>query len=558
MKKNVAQKRKASYRYKSETQFEDGKFDVHFDDGTFIVFDIETTGGNPTKNGITEICALKYSQGKIKDTFYSLVNPRIPIPRIVQKMTGITNQTVRKAPLIEDVFPDFLDFIGNEILVSHNTVGDMTFLVHFAKKVSKHNLRNFFLCTHLLAEKTIHDAPNYSLSGLGDYLRLASGGKSHRAEADARMTLQLFLEIKKRLLKKGIDFIKDALRYQGHVDTGVRLGLALDQKSFGRATESTGVMALYDHREQLIFAGSSLNIRRDLQSLANLEDLPRRFLRIVLSAYHFHSFQKPNLFSAMIKEGELYTQNKFALDPVRWHGRSLSFLYVLEEKDGSLQVGIGPFPHTVLPILFVFGHLKDVKTTQNKLKSLAEILECNYEKRVLYIPVRKNRLIKFLFEKTLDKELEKLRRERFKFKNLLSLKKQRKLSSQIQEVQQLSKLDILEDFLDVSSINGILSVPHDDTRCELYPIVHSYVMKAQFFEGKPKASEREEIFAKSLKNFHVRPEESEWDVYKTNAMLWMISVGVKKKHLNCRFYPIEPAAEKGMKDERRHKNHRGS
>src|SRR4051812_544855 len=110
MKRRESDSREESFRYKTETEFETGKFDVLLEEGTFIVFDIETTGGNPTRNGITEICALKYSDGKVQDTFYSLVNPRIPIPPIVQKMTGITNQTVRKAPLIETVFPPFLEF----------------------------------------------------------------------------------------------------------------------------------------------------------------------------------------------------------------------------------------------------------------------------------------------------------------------------------------------------------------------------------------------------------------------------------------------------------------
>ena len=64
------------------------------DQGNYIVFDIETTGGNPDKNGITEIFAIKYSGGEAGDTFYSLVNPRIPIPPIVRRMTGINNKMV--------------------------------------------------------------------------------------------------------------------------------------------------------------------------------------------------------------------------------------------------------------------------------------------------------------------------------------------------------------------------------------------------------------------------------------------------------------------------------
>lgn len=527
------------FRYKSETEFETGKFDGPLEEGTFIVFDIETTGGNPSRNGITEICALKYSHGKVQDTFYSLVNPRIPIPPIVQKMTGITNQTVRKAPLIDTVFPPFLEFIGNDILISHNTVGDMTFLVHFARKVCRHKLTNFFLCTHLLAEKTVHDAPNYSLSGLSAYLKLATGGKSHRAEADAQMTLQLFLEIKRRLISDGVLLIRDALRYQGHIDTSLRLGLALDEKNFSKATHGAGVLALYDHKGALIFAGSSSNVRRDLQSLRQVETLPRRFLRVVLSSYHYHTYPTANLFAAMLREAEFYTKHKFTFDPIRWHGRSISMLYILEEADGSLQLGLGAYPHSVLRVLKAFGPIKDLKVSQEKLKALGALLEGKIDKKVLWISSEKSRLVKLLYNEKLDEELDRLRRERFKLSNLLSLSNQRKLSADIQILKSLSNLDILDDFTDLSDVNGVLSLPHDESPGrELYPIVHSHVMKA-LVESDKSETRREEIFAKAAHKFHPRAELSELDVFKTNAMLWMITIGVKKKHFDCHFYSLD-------------------
>ena len=63
-----------------------------------------------------------------------MVNPKIPIPPIVRRMTGITNRMVKKEPVIEEVMPKFLEFLEDDILVSHNTIGDMKFLRYFAKK----------------------------------------------------------------------------------------------------------------------------------------------------------------------------------------------------------------------------------------------------------------------------------------------------------------------------------------------------------------------------------------------------------------------------------------
>jgi len=122
-------------------------------EGTYIVFDIETTGGNPEKNGITEIFALRYHKGQIIDTFYSMVNPGVSIPPIVRRMTGITNKMVRDAPPIKAIMPEFIRFIADDILVAHNTIGDMKFIRYFAQHECQHEVTNYFMCTHLLVEK---------------------------------------------------------------------------------------------------------------------------------------------------------------------------------------------------------------------------------------------------------------------------------------------------------------------------------------------------------------------------------------------------------------------
>ena len=136
------------------------------DAGNFIIFDIETTGGNPDKNGITEIFAIKFRDGKPGETFYSMVNPGIPIPPIVRRMTGINNKMVRDQPRIDAVIPEFMEFVGDDIFVSHNTIGDMKFIRYFAEKVTGKMPENFYLCTHLLVEKLVSEAPDKSLKGV--------------------------------------------------------------------------------------------------------------------------------------------------------------------------------------------------------------------------------------------------------------------------------------------------------------------------------------------------------------------------------------------------------
>ena len=211
------------------------KIQGSLEDGHYIVFDIETTGGNPERNCITEIFAVKYHRRKMQQSFYSLVNPQMRIPPIVSRMTGITNKSVARAPKIHDVMPAFLEFIGEDVLVSHNTIGDLRFLHYFARHCCQKELENFFLCTHLLTEKLLPDSPDKSLSGLCKYLGLPVEA-DHRADADGFATVELFAKLLDRLKEEGVGQIRDAIRLQGDTASGLRVGWNVSGEALARAS----------------------------------------------------------------------------------------------------------------------------------------------------------------------------------------------------------------------------------------------------------------------------------------------------------------------------------
>ena len=97
-------------------------------DGTFVVFDLETTGFSAIRDKIIEIGAVKVENGEITDRFSAFVNPKIPIPFEITRLTSITDQMVLDAPDIETVLPQFLEFVGDAVLVAHNASFDVGFL----------------------------------------------------------------------------------------------------------------------------------------------------------------------------------------------------------------------------------------------------------------------------------------------------------------------------------------------------------------------------------------------------------------------------------------------
>src|SRR5690349_6815270 len=83
---------------------------------TFVVVDLETTGGSPRTDAITEIGALKLRGGELLGTFETLVNPDVPIPPLITVLTGITEAMLIPAPPIAQVLPAWLEFAGDAVI----------------------------------------------------------------------------------------------------------------------------------------------------------------------------------------------------------------------------------------------------------------------------------------------------------------------------------------------------------------------------------------------------------------------------------------------------------
>ena len=344
--------------------------DQGFDNATYIVFDIETTGGNPQKNGITEICALKVREGQVLQKFYTLVNPQRSIPPIVRKMTNITNQMVKNAPKIDEVMPLFVEFIEQGVLVSHNTIGDMKFLRYYSEKVLGEPIPNFYLCTHLLVEKLIKEAPNKSLRGLSEFLNIQVEGELHRADSDALVTLRLFDVLVGKLKQSKFSRVIDAIRFQGDFESGVRLGWGVKSDDLKDIPEKPGVFYLRDHHNKVIVVSSALNLRKDINKLKKYSQLPRSMLRLVLSSYSLDFVECKSALSALMRESKEISR-KSAYDPGNWHQRNI-FCLQFSVKGNRVFSEIGPLRAGAVAAFGPIGDRKGAKTVLDEFLLLCE------------------------------------------------------------------------------------------------------------------------------------------------------------------------------------------
>ena len=169
----------------------------------FVVFDIETTGFSPVNNKIIEIGAVKIQQGEITDRFSVFVNPGVPIPFEIEKLTSINDSMVMDAPPIEVILPQFLDFCQNAVLVAHNANFDMSFIMENAKKQGLS--RKFtFVDTLGIARVLLTHQAKHTLDAVAKTLSI-SLENHHRAVDDAECTAHIFLKFSAMLRERGAD-----------------------------------------------------------------------------------------------------------------------------------------------------------------------------------------------------------------------------------------------------------------------------------------------------------------------------------------------------------------
>ncbi len=171
-------------------------------DGTFVVFDIETTGFSPVTNRIIEIGAVKVDKGQIVDRFSVFVNPQVPIPFEIEKLTGINDSMVMEAETIERVLPQFLDFVGDAVLVAHNANFDVSFIKENAKR-QQIPVDFTYVDTVGIARMLLTGQSKYTLDAVAKMLKI-SLENHHRAVDDAECTAEIFMKFIEMLAKEEV------------------------------------------------------------------------------------------------------------------------------------------------------------------------------------------------------------------------------------------------------------------------------------------------------------------------------------------------------------------
>ncbi|MDO4307573.1 MAG: PolC-type DNA polymerase III [Eubacteriales bacterium] len=183
-------------------------------DGSFVVFDIETTGFSPLTCKIIEIGAVRVEKGQITDRFSTFVNPKVPIPFRIEQLTSINDSMVMDAPDIEKVLPEFLKFCEGAVMVAHNADFDMSFIIENCNRLGIPN--DFtYIDTVGMARFLLPALNRFKLDTVAKAVGV-SLQHHHRAVDDAECTADIFVKFVSMLAERDITDV-DELNSQGAV-----------------------------------------------------------------------------------------------------------------------------------------------------------------------------------------------------------------------------------------------------------------------------------------------------------------------------------------------------
>ena len=294
----------------ADDQMVQGTFDdlgTALADVTFVVVDLETTGGSPADSAITEIGAVKVRGGEVLGEFQTLVNPHLPIPPFIQSLTGITTSMVADAPRIESALPAFLEFAQGAVLVAHNAGFDVGFLKMAARDQGIDWPRHAVLDTVHLARQLVSrdEARNHKLSTLAALFG-ATTTPDHRALHDAQATVDVLHALIGRVGSLGVHTFEELASYTSRVSPAQRRKRWLAD---GLPNEP-GVYLFKDSDGRVLYVGTSINIRTRVRSYFTASEQRTRMAEMVRLAESVTPTVCATTLEAEVRELRLIAEHK--------------------------------------------------------------------------------------------------------------------------------------------------------------------------------------------------------------------------------------------------------
>ncbi len=332
----------------------------------YTIIDIETTGGNPYRDRITEIAIYVHNGEKVINEFHSLINPERKIPYFISQMTGISDDMVTRAPKFYEVAKKIVELTENSIFVAHNASFDYNFIKTEFKNLGYYYQRDI-LCTVKLSRKIIPGKKSYSLGKLCNELGIIISDR-HRAKGDALATVKLF----ELLLRKNSGSVFDQilnLQFNNNM-----VNQAITRKVIDKLPQKTGIYYFLNEKAEIIYIGKSNDIKqRVLSHLSSVKTKKGAEMIEKISDIHFEITGSELI--ALLRESEEIKNHNPVFNKAKKNSSYNYGLFSFLDEKGYLCIKIdkftnGKIPHTSFSSLekgkeFLFSLTEKYNLCQN-------------------------------------------------------------------------------------------------------------------------------------------------------------------------------------------------
>ena len=188
--------------------------DLPLSRASFAVVDLEATGSRPLDDRIIEVGIVRIEGLEITERFESLVNPLVPIPRWIRKLTGIDESMLQDAPRFHQLAPQIVELLDGCVFVAHNIDFDYRFLRERLRAAQIDSEPWPSLCTVRLSRHRYPELSRFGLGALATHFDIPLRSH-HRAVEDATATAQIFLRQLEELMEEGLSTVGQLLRLAG-------------------------------------------------------------------------------------------------------------------------------------------------------------------------------------------------------------------------------------------------------------------------------------------------------------------------------------------------------
>jgi DNA polymerase III subunit epsilon len=315
----------------------------------YAIVDIETTGGSTKSSKITEIAIYKHDGTKIIDSFDTLVNPEMPIPEFISRLTGIHDDMVENAPKFYEIAKQIIEFTEDCIFVAHNVGFDYGIIRHEFKLLG-YDYRKAHLCTVRASRYVIPDHESYSLGKLTKALGIQLVGR-HRAKGDAEATAHLFTLLHQTDSKGLQTFIQEEVNPK-------ILHPNLDLEILEEIPNKPGVYKFFNDTNQLIYIGKSKHIKKRVeQHLKNSKTLKASIMREEIARIEFELTGSELI--ALLYESELIKVHKPIYNRALRRSNYSYGLFSFEDQADFIQLYVDKINKTSSPPITTFTTKKE-------------------------------------------------------------------------------------------------------------------------------------------------------------------------------------------------------